>query len=91
MNGESANQPLDLEAILARHGYSEETRRMIQQENLLPAGLLNRLQAAYPQYSALADTSPQLFTDHESYTGLKGLRPVPPDLYAFRFNPSKAR
>ena len=68
MNRELANQPLDLEAILARHGYSEEARRIIQQENLLPAGLLNRLQAAYPQYSGIADTSPHLFTEHESYT-----------------------
>ena len=46
MNRESANQPLDLAAILARHGYSEEARRIIQQENLLRAGLLTRLQAA---------------------------------------------
>ena len=62
MNRASENQTVNLEAILARHGYSEETRRVIQQENLLPEGLLNRLQAAYPQHSGIANTAPHLFT-----------------------------
>jgi L-lysine 2,3-aminomutase len=76
MKREAANQPVDLEAILTRYGVSEETRRIIQQENLLPEGLLNRLQAAYPQYSGIADTAPHLFTGQESYTGLKGFHRV---------------
>ena len=76
MNRASANQLVNLEAILARYGYSEKTRRIIQKENLLPQGLLNRLQAAYPRYSGIADTAPHLFTEQESYTGLKGFRQV---------------
>jgi lysine 2,3-aminomutase len=70
------NQTLNLEAILARQGYSEETRRLIQQENLLPEGLLNRLQAAYPQYSGIANTAPHLFTGQKRYTGLKGFHKI---------------
>ena len=76
MNRASANQPLNLEAILARHGYWDEVRHTLQQENLLSAGRLNRLQAAYLQHSGIADTSLHLFTEHQSYAGRDGLRQI---------------
>jgi len=76
MAREAAYQSVDLKAILKLHGYSEETRRIIRRENLLPEGLLNRLQAAYPEYSGIFDTAPHLFTGQESYTGLKGFRQI---------------
>ena len=42
----------EIEEILTTGQYPEEIREVIINENLLPAGLLNRLQAAYPVYSA---------------------------------------
>jgi hypothetical protein len=35
---ETAKQPVDLEAILTRHAYFEETRRIIERKGLLPEG-----------------------------------------------------
>lgn len=43
----------DVERMMARHQYREETRRIVKNERLLPAGLLHRLQSLYPQHSSL--------------------------------------
>jgi lysine 2,3-aminomutase len=64
----------DVQAMMDRYQYSEDTRNIIKKENLLPIGLLSRLQAAYPQHSGLMETKPFLFTDRDNYTGLKGFR-----------------
>ena len=66
----------DVLAMMKRYEYSEDTRRLIRDENLLPGGLLNRLQAEYPQHSALMEKRPFLFIDRDNYTGLKGFRAV---------------
>jgi lysine 2,3-aminomutase len=64
-------------ALLDRYGYSAETRRIIEAENLLPRPLLSRLQATYPQHSGLLETGAFLFhDDREQYTGLDGFREV---------------
>ncbi|UTV30530.1 hypothetical protein [Photobacterium atrarenae] len=61
---------------MIRHGYDQETSAIIHKENLLPAGLLSRLHASYPQHSGLLETRPMLFTDKAHYTGLSGFREV---------------
>lgn len=66
----------DVENMMDRYQYKEEIRRTIQKENLLPAGLLNRLHTSYPQHSGLFRTSPFLFNDRDHYTGLNGYRMV---------------
>ncbi|MBA4147765.1 MAG: hypothetical protein H0X66_06585 [Verrucomicrobia bacterium] len=62
--------------LICRYEYSPETREIIESENLLPAGLLSRLQATYPQHSGLAEKRPFLFHDRENYSGLDGFRQV---------------
>ncbi len=62
--------------MMTRYGYSPETREIIASENLLPSGLLSRLQATYPQHSGLQETRPFLFHDREQYSGLDGFRQV---------------
>lgn len=66
----------DVEAMMNRYQYSDETRRIISAENLLPVGALSRLQASYPHHSGLLETRPFLFNDRINYTGLKGFREV---------------
>ena len=66
----------DILAILDRYQYPNTVRRIINKENLLPTGLLNRLQASYPQHSGLLETKPFLFKDQANYKGLAGFRRV---------------
>jgi L-lysine 2,3-aminomutase len=72
----SVVQPADIQRMIDRYGYPEDVRRVIAAENLLPSGLLSRLQATYPQHSGLLETHPFLFTDREYYSGLEGFRAV---------------
>ncbi|MCX7716950.1 MAG: hypothetical protein N2111_00910 [Candidatus Sumerlaeaceae bacterium] len=68
--------PADIERMFDRYGYSTETRKVIQTENLLPPGLLSRLHAAYPQYSGFKETRPFMFHGREYFGGLEGFRDV---------------
>ncbi|WP_394147310.1 hypothetical protein [Shewanella atlantica] len=65
-----------VEQTMARYGYNDETVSIINQERLLPAGLLSRLHASYPQHSGLLENREFLFNDKEHYTGLSGFREV---------------
>ena len=67
---------VDVPALMDRYGYPAETRDIIAREKLLPAGLLNRLHATYPQHSGFGETRPFLFTKREYYSGLDGFREV---------------
>ncbi|WP_207064056.1 hypothetical protein [Motiliproteus sp. SC1-56] len=69
-------QPADIQAMMDRYQYAEDTRRIIAQENLLPIGLLSRLHASFPQHSGLKETKPFLFHGRQNYTGIKGFRRV---------------
>ncbi|WP_020677008.1 hypothetical protein [Geopsychrobacter electrodiphilus] len=71
-----AVQSADVEAMLERYQFSPDARRLVEQENLLPVGLLSRLQAAYPQHSGLLETKPFLFKVGTNYAGLDGFRRV---------------
>ena len=66
----------DVAKMLDRCGFAKETREIIQSERLLPAGVLSRLQAGYPQHSGLLESRPFLFHGREQYSGLDGFREV---------------
>ncbi len=68
--------PQKCQALIDRYNYSSETREIIEKENLLPVGVLNRLQAAYPQHSGIAEEEVFHFTDKPKYSGLKGYREI---------------
>jgi len=66
----------EVESMMARYHYTEDNREIIEKENLLPTGLLNRLHASYPQHSGLLESAEFIFTEKKHYTGLKGFREV---------------
>ncbi|OFW61102.1 MAG: hypothetical protein A2133_00540, partial [Actinobacteria bacterium RBG_16_64_13] len=68
--------PAHVETMMDRYGYPPETRQIIAGENLLPAGLLDRLHATYPQHSGLLEREEMLFSDRDHYSGLEGFRQV---------------
>jgi L-lysine 2,3-aminomutase len=67
---------LDVSKMFDRYNYTEEARQIIQSENLLPLGVLSRLQAAYPRYSGLLESRPFLFCNRQPYSGIEGFREV---------------
>ncbi len=66
----------DISAIISRYQYSDDTRKIIDNEDLLPVGVLNRLQLNYPQYSAILETEEFHFTGKAHYSGLAGFREI---------------
>ncbi|MFT3789428.1 MAG: hypothetical protein QM770_25145 [Tepidisphaeraceae bacterium] len=68
--------PADLAAMIRRYDYPDETRQIIATENLLPVGLLGRLQLQYPQHSGLLERDAMLFPPRLYYEGLEGFRRV---------------
>jgi len=69
-------QPEDVDMMMDRYQFPEDTRQIIERENLLPIGLLSRLHASFPQHSGLMERKPFLFHGKTNYTGLKGFREV---------------
>jgi len=66
----------DVEAMMDRHGYADEVRETIRRENLLPTGLLSRVQSLYPHHSGLLGSGEFMFTEERQYAGLAGFRAV---------------
>ncbi len=66
----------DIQKIMDRYRYSGDVRSVIEKENLLPAGLLSRLQACYPEYSGIMESTPFMFTEKERFAGLRGFREI---------------
>jgi lysine 2,3-aminomutase len=66
----------DVEQMMNRNQYSDNTRSIIEREKLLPNGLLSRLHSCYPQHSGIMETSDFLFSGQEHYSGLNGFRKV---------------
>ncbi|MFO8029988.1 MAG: hypothetical protein R6U28_09015 [Cyclonatronaceae bacterium] len=66
----------DIAMIMDRYHYSEDTRSIIQKENLLPAGVLTRLHSSFPQHSGILETKEFMFTGKHHYSGLKGFREI---------------
>lgn len=67
---------VDIDRMLDHHGYPEEIRSVIRDEQLLPPGLLARLHAQYPEVSGLNETEPCMFPHRAVYEGLKGYREI---------------
>lgn len=65
-----------IEKVFEENTYAPEIQEIILNENLLPAGLIHRLHAAYPATSGLLDTSRNMFTDKAKYKGIEGLREI---------------
>jgi len=66
----------DVIKMMERYGYTEEMKEIIENENLLPTGLIKRLDSYYPQYSNLHEKSVFIFNDKEQYSGLKGFKEI---------------
>jgi L-lysine 2,3-aminomutase len=62
--------------LMDRNQFSDETKGIIEKENLLTMGLLNRLHNSYRHYSGIMDDSELMFTTKDHYTGLKGFREI---------------
>ncbi len=65
-----------LKKLMDRNQFSDETKAIIENENLLPIGLLNRLHNNYEKYSGIMDSSDLMFTTKNHYSGLKGFREI---------------
>ncbi len=66
----------DRDDILKRFHYTDESLAIIEEENLLPPGLLGRLHSQYPEYSGFTESARFLFHDRKNYSGLKGFREI---------------
>jgi lysine 2,3-aminomutase len=66
----------DIQEMYSRYHFPKEISDTIERENLLPHGLLNRLEAAYPQHSGLREHRPFMFNDKVRYSGIKGFREI---------------
>jgi len=66
----------DVEGLMDRFHYSEDTKSIIRNENLLPAGVLKRLHSAFPQHSGFKETEEFHFNDKKQYLGIEGFREI---------------
>lgn len=66
----------DVEEMMHRFHYSDQTKAIIEKEGLLPTGLLTRLHAVYPQHSGLNEQAAFLFNDKIQYSGIEGFREI---------------
>jgi lysine 2,3-aminomutase len=66
----------DLEHIMDRFHYTDETKQIIKQEELLPLGVLHRLHSAFLNYSGIKEEAEFLFNEKKNYSGLKGFREI---------------
>ncbi len=66
----------DVEELMNRFHYSEETKGIIRNENLLPTGILKRLHTTFPMHSGFSETAEFLFNDKKQYVGIEGFREI---------------
>lgn len=66
----------DILKMMDMYHYSDETKSIIESENLLPEGLLSRLHSAYPQHSGLQISDKFIFEGKNQYSGLKGFKEI---------------
>ncbi|WP_297089833.1 hypothetical protein [uncultured Draconibacterium sp.] len=66
----------DVKDLTRVYDFAPETVQTILNEQLLPAGIVNRLQKCYPQYSGFKQTETPMFTGKTHYTGLIGFREI---------------
>jgi L-lysine 2,3-aminomutase len=66
----------DFQNMIEKYQFTDETRRIIEQENLLPCGLLKRLHTCYPEHSGFFRKDQGFFTQKTYYSGLNGFREI---------------
>jgi lysine 2,3-aminomutase len=66
----------DLQEMIDHYEYSEETRLIIEKENLLPQGLLNRLHKNFPHSSGIFRPVEFFFKGRHQYAGKRGFREI---------------
>ena len=67
----------DVEKLMCFHSFSEKTREINEEENLLPLTLLNRLHNCFPKHSLLKREGESMFaTAKNKYFGLAGFKDV---------------
>lgn len=71
-----AIQTSDVQGMMNRHRYTDDTREIIEKENLLPTTFLTRLHNCYPQHSGVLEDAEFLFTEKNHYSGIKGFREI---------------
>ncbi len=69
-------QHADVQLALKRYRVSDETLKNVEQEKLLPPGLIQRLHNNYPKYSGLFLDEEIIFDEKPHYSGLKGFREI---------------
>ena len=69
-------QDSDVKKMMDRYHFSDDIKSNIEQENLLPAGVLSRLHSCFPHHSGIMETTEFLFTGKEHYAGLNGFREI---------------
>ncbi len=77
MKSEISPQTVTAEAIdkmIDRYQFDAAAKEIIATENLLPLGLVARLEKNYPQHSGLMESKPFLFDVGSNYVGLEGFR-----------------
>jgi L-lysine 2,3-aminomutase len=71
-----APQTPSLDQMIEHYQYPDEVKEVIEKENLLPFGMVNRLHNCYPQHSGFFRTDKILFTGKTYYSGLEGFREI---------------
>ncbi len=66
----------DVEGLMSRFHYTDETKEIIRNENLLPTGVLGRLHKTFPQHSGLKEKEEFHFNDKKQYVGIDGFREI---------------
>lgn len=66
----------DVEGLMDRFHYTDETKEIIRNENLLPTGVLRRLHKTFPQHSGLKEKEEFHFNDKKQYVGIDGFREI---------------
>ena len=66
----------DISHIIERYLYSDDIRSRIENEGLLPEGLLTRIHSSYPEHSGILETAEFMFTGKQHYSGMKGFREI---------------
>ena len=71
-----SSEKVDVQLMMDRHQYNDETKNIIEKENLLPYTLLQRLHTCYPQHSGIKEEAEFIFTEKNHYSGKGGFREI---------------
>ena len=70
-------QQSDVEALMDHYDLSEEVKRIIREERLLPVSLISRLHNSFPKHSLLSGKPRLIFSKGKNkYSGLAGFRKI---------------